>query len=118
MKTLWKRATGLLLSSALIFSLAACGGGTGDTNTKQPDDSGSAQASEPAMPDSGATGEKLIYTNGGPEEFFETPWLNPGTYVYNKAVYGHTLWPTRTSIPSRTIRTPWPPMSIAPTARP
>ena len=47
MKTLWKRATGLLLSSALIFSLAACtSGGTGDTNTKQPDDSGSAQASE------------------------------------------------------------------------
>ena len=91
MKTLWKRATGLLLSSALIFSLAACGGGTGDTNTKQPDDSGSAQASEPAMPDSGATGEKLIYTNGGPEEFFETPWLNPGTYVYNKAVYGHLI---------------------------
>jgi hypothetical protein len=33
---LWKRATGLLLSSALIFSLAACtSGGTGDTNTKQ-----------------------------------------------------------------------------------
>ena len=92
MKTLWKRATGLLLSSALIFSLAACtSGGTGDTNTKQPDDSGSAQASEPAMSDSGATGEKLIYTNGGPEEFFETPWLNPGTYVYNKAVYGHLI---------------------------
>ena len=91
MKTLWKRATGLLLSSALIFSLAACGGGTGDTNTKQPDASGSPQASEPAMPDSGATGEKLVYTNGGPEEFFETPWLNPGTYVYNKAVYGHLI---------------------------
>ena len=92
MKTLWKRATGLLLSSALIFSLAACtSGGTGDTNTKQPDASGSPQASEPAMPDSGATGEKLVYTNGGPEEFFETPWLNPGTYVYNKAVYGHLI---------------------------
>lgn len=35
--------------------------------------------------------EKLIYSNGGPEEFFETPWLNPGTYVYNKTVYGHLI---------------------------
>ncbi len=42
-------------------------------------------------PDSGAAGEKLVYSNGGPEEFFETPWLNPGTYVYNKAVYGHLI---------------------------
>ena len=24
-----------------------------------------------------------LYTNGGPEEFFETPWLNPGSFVYN-----------------------------------
>ncbi|UQT48093.1 ABC transporter substrate-binding protein [Flavonifractor plautii] len=42
-------------------------------------------------PDSGAAYEKLVYSNGGPEEFFETPWLNPGTYVYNKAVYGHLI---------------------------
>lgn len=35
--------------------------------------------------------DKIIYSNGGPEEFFETPWLNPGTYLYNKTLYGHLI---------------------------
>lgn len=34
---------------------------------------------------------KVMYSNGGPEEFFETPWLNPGTYVYNKVLYSHLI---------------------------
>lgn len=87
MKYLWKRATGLLLTSALVLGLAACGG-TPTGNTNPPEDPGTQQTTQPVAPDSGAAGEKLVYSNGGPEEFFETPWLNPGTYVYNKAVYG------------------------------
>lgn len=35
--------------------------------------------------------DKVIYSNGGPEEFFETPWLNPGTYVFNKSLYAHLI---------------------------
>lgn len=38
-----------------------------------------------------AAEEKVIYSNGGPEEFFETPWLNPGTYVFNKTLYAHLI---------------------------
>ncbi|MFV0379467.1 MAG: ABC transporter substrate-binding protein [Anaerorhabdus sp.] len=34
---------------------------------------------------------KVLYSNGGPEEFFETPWLNPGTFFYNKVLYSHLL---------------------------
>lgn len=90
MKSFWKRATSLLLGSAMILSLAACGGnggneGNGGAGTSSTP-SGGASTSQPA-----ATGDKLVYSNGGPEEFFETPWLNPGTYVYNKAVYGHLI---------------------------
>lgn len=33
----------------------------------------------------------MIYSNGGPEEFFETPWLNPGTYTYTKVLYSHLI---------------------------
>lgn len=89
MKTLWKRATSLLLGTTMVFSLAACGGGGGGSNTPAPQPAGTTPVStEPAAP---AAGEKLVYSNGGPEEFFETPWLNPGTYVYNKAVYGHLI---------------------------
>ena len=39
----------------------------------------------------GLAEEKVIYANGGPEEFFETPWLNPGTYMYNKTLYAHLI---------------------------
>ena len=116
MKYLWKRATGLLLTSALVLGLAACGG-TPTGNTNPPEDPGTQQTTQPVAPDSGAAGEKLVYSNGGPEEFFETPWLNPGTYVYNKAVYGHLIVADETSIPSPTTQTRWLPMSTARTAR-
>ena len=116
MKYLWKRATGLLLTSALVLGLAACGG-TPTGNTNPPEDPGTQQTTQPVAPDSGAAGEKLVYSNGGPEEFFETPWLNPGTYVYNKAVYGHLIVADENPIPSPTTQTRWLPMSTARTAR-
>lgn len=46
-----------------------------------------------------AEGEKVVYSNGGPAEFFETPWLNPGTYMYNKTVYSHLLTADETLAP-------------------
>lgn len=36
-------------------------------------------------------GGKVLYSNGGPEEFFETPWLNPGSFLYNKVLYSHLI---------------------------
>ena len=64
MKYLWKRATGLLLTSALVLGLAACGG-TPTGNTNPPEDPGTQQTTQPVAPDSGAAGEKLVYSNGG-----------------------------------------------------
>ena len=32
-----------------------------------------------------------MYSNGGPIEFFETPWLNPGTFTYSKVLYDHLI---------------------------
>ena len=63
MKYLWKRATGLLLTSALVLGLAACGG-TPTGNTNPPEDPGTQQTTQPVAPDSGAAGEKLVYSNG------------------------------------------------------
>lgn len=84
----WKRLISLVLGSAIAMSLAACGGNPASTTATDPE--ASKPAGETAAPTATA-GEKMIYSNGGPEEFFETPWLNPGTYVYNKTLYGHLI---------------------------
>lgn len=83
MKKFWKRSIGLLLSLSMVIGLAACGG--------NPEQSPSVNSDPSAPATQAGDAEKLIYTNGGPEEFFETPWLNPGTYMYNKAVYAHLI---------------------------
>ena len=88
MKKHLKRTICLLLSLAMVLALAACsGGGTTPGGTSQPADS----SSDSSAPAPSTDGEKIIYTNGGPGEFFETPWLNPGTYMYNKTVYAHLI---------------------------
>ena len=40
---------------------------------------------------SGDAETKIMYSNGGPIEFFETPWLNPGTFTYSKVLYDHLI---------------------------
>lgn len=88
MKKHLKRTLCLLLSLAMVLALAACsGGGTTPGGASQPADS----SSDSSAPAPSTDGEKIIYTNGGPGEFFETPWLNPGTYMYNKTVYAHLI---------------------------
>ncbi len=84
MKHSLKRAVSGLLCAAMFLGIAACGGGTQTSTPPTNDPQATPTASAPAA-------EKIVYTNGGPQEFFETPWLNPGTYVYNKAVYGHLI---------------------------
>lgn len=67
-----KKLVSCIVIGAMSLSLIACGGGK--TNGS---DNGS--------------GEKILYSNGGPIEFFETPWLNPGSYTYSKVIYDHLL---------------------------
>ena len=95
MKKHLKRTLCLLLSLAMVLALAACSsGGTTPGGTSQPSSDTSQPAgssSDSSAPAPSTEGEKIIYTNGGPGEFFETPWLNPGTYMYNKTVYAHLI---------------------------
>ena len=36
-------------------------------------------------------GKKVMYTNGGPVEFFEAPTVNPGLFMSTKVLYDHLL---------------------------
>lgn len=38
-----------------------------------------------------SSGEKVLRTNGGAVDFFETPFLNPGLHLSNKALFDHLL---------------------------
>lgn len=77
----------LMLSFLMILSLTltACSGAATTTSAA------GATTAAPAESQTANGGSKIVYTNGGPEEFFETPWLNPGTFMYNKAVYAHLI---------------------------
>lgn len=71
MNKLWRRVLNVGMSAAMVLGLAVAG--------------------QPALSAHAAEAEKMIYSNGGPEEFFETPWLNPGTYTYTKVLYSHLI---------------------------
>ncbi len=42
----------------------------------------------------------VVYSNGGPVEFFEHPWLNPGSFMYNKTLFDHLLYADETLTPA------------------
>lgn len=90
MKNKWTRALCLILSIAMLLCLAACGSDAPAADNSTTKDNGNENNTVETVPPV-AEGEKVLYTNGGPEEFFETPWLNPGTYMYNKTVYAHLI---------------------------
>lgn len=91
-----KRLLSLALAAAMMtVTLAGCGsgntGGAGSAELSgQTTAAGTAETQAPAPEASGAD-SNVLYSNGGPEEFFETPWLNPGTYFYNKVLFDHLL---------------------------
>lgn len=86
MKTTWKRALCTLLALAMTVGLAACSSKPQGSASSTGGDPSSVQGSNAPQ-----TSGKLIYSNGGPDEFFETPWLNPGTYMYTKTLYAHMI---------------------------
>ncbi|GAB6168441.1 ABC transporter substrate-binding protein [Clostridium carnis] len=67
-----KKVISCVIAAAMTLSLVACGGNKGG---------GTSNANE----------AKIMYSNGGPVEFFETPWLNPGSYTYSKVLYDHLI---------------------------
>ena len=88
-----KKIFSLGLAAAMTASLlAGCGSGNPTSSTTAATAGGQADTTAaPAEP--AAAGESgVLYSNGGPTEFFETPWLNPGTYTYNKTLYAHLIF--------------------------
>lgn len=88
----------LSLGMAVILAataLAGCGsgntGGAGSAELSQPAAAGESQTAAPAAPAGDGADSNVLYSNGGPEEFFETPWLNPGSYFYSKVLYDHLI---------------------------
>lgn len=69
----------LLVSIMTLGVLAGCSGG---------------KAGE-----SGGTDGAVMYSNGGPVEFFEHPWLNPGSFTYMKTMFDHLLVADETLAP-------------------
>lgn len=77
------------LAIFMAVSLTACGAGGSKTETNNPvtpTTQPSENSSNSDMP------SNVLYSNGGPSEFFETPWLNPGTYMYNKVLFSRLIF--------------------------
>lgn len=90
-----KRVCSLICVVAMVATLLmGCGSGNPSTNNGSENESGVAGGAASSAGESG-----VLYSNGGPEEFFETPWLNPGVFMYNKVLYSHLLVADETLTP-------------------
>ncbi|MGE4610365.1 MAG: ABC transporter substrate-binding protein [Paracoccaceae bacterium] len=47
-----------------------------------------------------ANGNKVLYTNTAPSQFFEHPWLNPGIYVFSKVGLDHLITADGSLVPT------------------
>ena len=88
-----KRILSLLMASIMVVGLAACGNKQEAQQPAAPapeapaaeaEEKPEAEAPAEAEP---ASGEKILYTNTGPVEFFEVPWWNLGQYVHSKLLF-------------------------------
>ena len=78
-----KKLVSLVVASLMALSVVGC------SSSSDGGDSSSTQSGQ----------ENTLYANGGPEEFFETPWLNPGVFTYNKVLYDRLLFADETLDP-------------------
>lgn len=88
-----KKIFSLGLAAAMTASLlAGCGSGNPASSTTAATAGGQAETTAAPAEPVAAGDSGVLYSNGGPTEFFETPWLNPGTYMYNKTLYAHLIF--------------------------
>ena len=88
-----KKIFSLGLVAAMTASLlAGCGSGNPASSTTAAATGGQAETTAAPAEPAAAGDSGVLYSNGGPTEFFETPWLNPGTYMYNKTLYAHLIF--------------------------
>ena len=88
-----KKIFSLGLAAVMTASLlAGCGSGNPASSTTAATTGGQAETTAAPAEPAAAGDSGVLYSNGGPTEFFETPWLNPGTYMYNKTLYAHLIF--------------------------
>ena len=88
-----KKIFSLGLAAAMTASLlAGCGSRNPASSTTAATTGGQAETTAAPAEPAAAGDSGVLYSNGGPTEFFETPWLNPGTYMYNKTLYAHLIF--------------------------
>lgn len=75
-----KRISALIATMMLAAVLAGCSGKAEPTTP-----------GTPTTPSETSGKASVLYSNGGPVEFFEHPWLNPASYMHQKAMYDHLL---------------------------
>ena len=78
-----KKLLSILLVLAMVLGLTACGT-PADESTESKTDSA-------VVEPTGDGDSDTMFSTGGPQEFFEAPWLNPGTYTYTKTLYDRLL---------------------------
>lgn len=75
-----KRISLLLATMMIAIALAGCSGKEAPTTPTTPN-----------TPNTPSAKAGVLYSNGGPVEFFEHPWLNPGVFMHQKTLYDHLL---------------------------
>ena len=78
-----KKTISCIIAGLMAFSLVSCGSNSKEESTNEGGENTTEQQTEETR--------QTLYSNGGPVEFFETPWLNPGSYTYSKVLYDHLI---------------------------
>ncbi|SCK01857.1 Dipeptide-binding protein [uncultured Clostridium sp.] len=78
-----KKTISCIIAGLMAFSLVSCGSSSKENTTNEGGENTTEQQTEETR--------QTLYSNGGPVEFFETPWLNPGSYTYSKVLYDHLI---------------------------
>lgn len=92
-----KKALSILLASMMTLgALAGCSGGKKED---QPTNPGTETSKPEGEKETAGSDGEVLYSNGGPVEFFEHPWLNPGSFTYMKTMFDHLLVADETLAP-------------------
>ena len=91
-----KKVLSILL--ATMMSLGVLAGCSNNAEPEKAETPGTETQAPSEDKDQVADGE-VIYSNGGPIEFFEHPWLNPGSFTYMKTMFDHLLVADETLAP-------------------
>ncbi len=99
-----KRILSVIIATLMLLALlAGCESGSSTNQSSTASAPAASTASAPAASTDSATEAKVLRTNGGPVEFFDQPWLNPGFMFDNKVIYDTLITCDTNKTPTRGI---------------